>query len=148
MWLQKYRPRSLTVDDTPYELSFSDKEVSLEFGVKLDRFQIGYYPGERRPRSFTSHITIVDPASGGTQSEVISMNNPAKYGGYTFYQSSYRLGKDRAASFLSVARDPGLPVVYTGYIAVMTGMVMVLIRRMTDFRRTARQTSREEGRKG
>lgn len=148
MWLQKYRPRSLTVDDTPYELSFSDKEIPLKFGVKLDRFQIGYYPGERRPRSFTSHITIVDPASGGTQSRVVSMNNPTKYGGYTFYQSSYRLDKDRAASFLSVARDPGLPVVFAGYIAVMTGMVLVLIRRVTDFRRAVRQTSQEEGSRG
>ncbi len=140
LWIQKYRPRSFTSGQTAYELTFGDKEIPLNFGVRLDHFEIGTYPGERRPRSFTSQITIIDPLSGGTESKVVSMNNPAKYGGYNFYQSSYRMGKTRTASFLSVARDPGLPIVFLGYGATMAGMVITLITRSIIYRRLGKKS--------
>jgi cytochrome c biogenesis protein ResB len=144
LWLQKYRPRSFTSGQTAYELSFGDKEIPLEFGVRLDRFEIGTYPGERRPRSFTSQITIIDPMSGGTESKVVSMNNPAAHGGYSFYQSSYRVGKARTASFLSVGRDPGLPIVFLGYIATMAGMVITLVTRSIIYRRMGKKSKPDE----
>ena len=135
MWVQKYRPGPVTINGTPYEVTFADKQIPLGFSIKLDRFHLGYYPGGSRPRSFESHVTIVDPASGRTQSRVISMNHPTSYGGYTFYQSSYRMDGGRTASYLSVSRDPGQPIVFAGYIAMMVGMVMVLITRTSDRRR-------------
>lgn len=140
LWLQKYRPHSFKSGGTDYELSFGDKKIPFDFGVRLDRFEVGYYPGERRPRSFTSQITIIDPVSGGTRSAVVSMNNPAEYGKYNFYQSSYRLEKTRTASFISVAWDPGLPVVFVGYGATMAGMVITLITRSIIYRRTGQRS--------
>jgi len=135
MWLQKYQPRTKIIGDKSYELVFRDKQIPLGFELALNRFRIGYYPGGMRPRSFESHITIVDPATGRAQSRVISMNNPTAHGGYTFYQSSYRQTEARAISFLSVSRDPGQPIVFTGYIAMMTGMVVILVTRIADRRR-------------
>jgi hypothetical protein len=129
MWLQKYRPRLVTVDRDSYELSFRDKQVPLGFSVMLNRFTIGRYPGEMRPRSFESDITITDPTTGRAQSRIISMNRPVKHGGYTLYQSSYRQDGNRTMSFLSVSRDPGRIVVFAGYIALMIGMVVVLTTR-------------------
>ncbi|MGD2110983.1 MAG: cytochrome c biogenesis protein ResB, partial [Phycisphaerae bacterium] len=140
VWVQRYRPHAFRWGGRSYELTFGDKEIPLGFGVRLDKFEIGYYPGERRPRSFTSKITITDPGSGGTRSEVISMNNPASYGGYNFYQSSYRQGKTRTASFLSVARDPGIAIVFIGYGATMAGMVIVLVTRSIIYRRNAKRS--------
>jgi len=140
LWVQKYRPRTFTMGGTAYELTFGDKEIALSFGVRLDQFEIGYYPGERRPRSFTSQLTIIDPVSGGPQSEVVSMNNPCSYGGYNFYQSSYRIGRSRTASFLSVGRDPGMVIVFIGYGATMAGMVIVLITRSIIYRRTTQRS--------
>jgi len=138
MWLQKYRPRPVTVNGTPYELVFRDKQIPLGFDITLNRFRLGYYPGTRRPRSYESHITLVDAETGRTQSRVISMNNPTEHGGYSFYQSSYRQDGPRAVSFLSISRDPGQAVVYAGYIAVMAGMVVVLITRISERRRVGR----------
>ncbi len=135
MWVQKYTPRTVTVDGVTYEMVYSNRNVPLGFELTLDRFHLGYYPGSMRPRSFESHVTIADPTTGWTQSRIISMNHPVKYRGYTMYQSSYSKGKRQTASFLSVARDPGQPIVFAGYITTLLGMVVVLGVRVSDRRR-------------
>ncbi len=137
VWVQRDRSQTLTIGGSSYELAYGEKPVALGFTVTLDRFRVGYYPGTDRPRSFESQISIVDPASGRAQSRIISMNHPAEFGGYTFYQSSYRLDGDRAISYLSVARDPGKPIVFTGYIGTILGMLVVLVTRVGDRRRDA-----------
>jgi cytochrome c biogenesis protein ResB len=140
MWVQKFGSRPVTVDGKQYELSYSNRRVPLDFSITLDHFHIGYYPGGMRPRSFESHVTIADPATGRTRSQVISMNHPVKHGGYSFYQSSFREGPQRTASFLSVSHDPGQPIVFAGYIIVLVGMVAVLWIRMADRRKAERPT--------
>ncbi|MCK4342307.1 MAG: cytochrome c biogenesis protein ResB [Phycisphaerae bacterium] len=135
LWLQKYRPRSVTVAGTSYDLTYSDRIDALGFSITLDSFRVGYYPGGRRPRSFESHVTLTDPNTGRTHSRVISMNHPTSLGGYTFYQSSYRQEHGQTVSFLSVARDPGQPIVFTGYIGMMVGMLVILVTRVQEHRR-------------
>jgi hypothetical protein len=138
-WIQKYEPRRVVVGGMPYDLIYGNKQVPLGFALTLNRFQIGTYPGETMPRSFESQITTLDPITGREQSHVISMNNPAKHGGYTLYQSSYKQPPDGPAiSFLSVARDPGKPVVFAGYIALMTGTLVVLGTRVAERRQKVR----------
>lgn len=135
VWVRRHRPQQVTIDGTEYELTYLPKQASLEFALTLNRFRIGTYPGTNRPRSFESHVAFVNPASGREQSRVISMNNPTEYGGYTFYQSSYDQRSGRTFSFLSVSRDPGRPIVFAGYIAVMIGMLIVLATRIAERRR-------------
>lgn len=135
MWLWRRQAREFSAGGKRYVLAYGDKQVPLGFTVKLNRFRLGYYPGSERPRSFESHVSIVDATTGREQSRVISMNHPTKYGGYSFFQSRYRMGSDQTISFLSVSRDPGMWVVFAGYIATMVGMVLVLVTRMRDRRR-------------
>ncbi|MBI4716988.1 MAG: cytochrome c biogenesis protein ResB [Planctomycetes bacterium] len=135
LWLEKQRPLPLTIDGAAHELAFGERSIPLGFNVTLNRFTVGYYPGENRPRSFESQVTITDPVNGRTQGRVISMNHPTEYGGFSFFQSSYRLDGKRAMSVLSVSRDPGQPVVFTGYITLLLGMIVVLVVRMGDRKR-------------
>jgi len=137
-WVQKYRPQQMTIGETPFELAYLDKSLPLEFRLTLDHFRIGYYPGENRPRSFESHVTITNPVTGRTLSRVISMNSPVEYGRYSMFQSSYHPLGEKMASVLSVSRDPGLPVVYMGYIGMMAGMLIILGTRIMDQRRQRR----------
>ncbi len=137
-WLQKHRSIQVGTGNAGFDLGYGDQKAPLGFSVTLDRFRIGYYPGGQRPRSFESRITLADPGGGRTRSQVVSMNHPVKFGGYTFYQSSYRMEDGRLASILGVARDPGLPIVFAGYIGLMAGMVIVLGIRMADQKRAAR----------
>ncbi len=135
MWLRKNYSNPLTLNGKALELAFVDKQIPLGFDVKLDDFILSYYPGGRRPRSFESHVTISDAASGVTQARVVSMNHPIEYGGFTLYQQAYREEPNRTLSYLNVARDPGQIIAFAGYIIMMIGMVFVLVIRMTDRRR-------------
>ncbi len=129
VWLQKNRPYPITVDQTPYELSYGSKTVHLGFSLKLDSFSVGYYPGEQRPRSFESRVSITDASTGRSLSRLISMNHPTDYGRYTFFQSSYQLDGTKRVSILSVSRDPGTMIVFAGYVLMIGGMIVVLFTR-------------------
>ena len=144
VWVQKYRPRSVSAGGAFYELSYGEKQIPLGFETKLNRFRIGYYPGGESKRSFESHITVTDPATGRVQDRIVSMNHPAKHGAYTLYQSSYRQERDRSITFLSVSWDPGQPIAFAGYIATAIGMLLVLVLRMKERRQDAQPKTSEQ----
>jgi len=144
MWVQKYRPTPVRADGVTYDLIYGNKVLPLGFDLTLNRFHIGHYPGTMRPRSFESHVTVVDPQTGRERSHVISMNHPAKAGGYNLYQSSYRQDGARSISYISIARDPGQAVVFAGYIGTIAGMLIVLVTRTVERRRTERSAQAME----
>jgi len=129
-WLQKGTQRTLTAGSQTYQLLYSDRHRPLGFSVTLSQFRVGYYPGGERPRSFESSVRFTAPATGRDRSAVISMNRPARQGGYTLYQSSYQRNGEHMSSTLSVSRDPGRPMVFAGYAATIAGMALLLLRRL------------------
>ena len=139
IWVQKGAAKRVTLDGTRYVLRYGDKRLPLDFTVKLNRFHIDTYPGTGRPRSFESDVTFIDPDTNQEHERPISMNHPAKHGSYTFYQSSYKQeAGGRSISYLSVAWDPGQPIVFTGYVGMVLGMLLLLIQRTRDRQRAER----------
>ena len=63
------------------------------------------------------------------------MNHELAYGGYKFFQSSYRETPDRDQTILSVSKDPGEPIVFLGYYGLVAGMIIVLVTRIRERRR-------------
>ncbi|NOT02040.1 MAG: hypothetical protein HOP29_15610 [Phycisphaerales bacterium] len=137
MWIHKHRPARATVNGVPFELTYADREVALGYQVTLNRFRVGHYPGGAKPRSFESQVTIKEAGKVDGEDRVISMNHPTSHGGFTLYQSSYRVEGGRSVSILSVARDPGQPVVFAGYITTIVGMTVVLVTRRRQHAATA-----------
>ncbi len=130
VWLPRNASREVTLGDARYALAYDDKYMPLGFELRLNKFHLGTYPGSRQPRSFESHVTVVD-AGGAEQNRIISMNNPAKFGSYSLFQSSYHQGRNGVTtSVLSVSWDPGLPMVFAGYILLIVGMLYVLVLRV------------------
>jgi ABC-type transport system involved in cytochrome c biogenesis permease subunit len=103
--------------------------LALPFQVRLDAFEIDTYAGTQRPAMFRSRVTVLDPALGEVPG-VLQMNQPLVYGGYTFFQSSYQVSRGREMSVLSVARDPGQPLVFLGYALLVAGMIVVFATRL------------------
>lgn len=134
MWVQRGISRPVSVHGAPYEIRYGDRSTPLTFTLRLNDFRVVYYPGGRQPRSFESSITLADPATGETREQVVSMNHPVKFGGYTLYQSSYNESGGAALSVLSIARDPGQPLVFAGYILTFVGMIVVLNNRLREQR--------------
>ena len=102
------------------------QELELPFIVRLDSFNIEYYPGSKAPKDYISHITYIDRNQkdklGGIR---ISMNNIWIIQGYRFYQTSF--DKDESGSVLTVNHDPwGTGITYSGYLLLAVSMILVL----------------------
>lgn len=111
----------------------SDKqEVSLPFVLRLDSFNIKYYPGTEAPSDYVSAVTYVQ--CGHSASANISMNRVLSVDGYRLYQSSY--DDDGSGSWLSVNYDPmGIGVAYTGYVLLALASIGLLVSKRESFRR-------------
>ena len=92
----------------------------LPFYVRLDSFEIQYYPSTEAPRDYVSQLTIEG------EPHTISMNHIVRRQGFRLYQSSY--DPDMQGSILSVNYDPwGTSLTYLGYALLGLSMMWVLL---------------------
>ena len=116
----------------------------LPFSVRLESFEIDYYQGTRRPAMYRSRVVVTDPAAGGSFRADIEMNKELSHAGYRLFQSSYKIEGGREMTVLSVARDPGQPVVFAGYVLLVAGMLTTLGRRIAAARGALPVSAEEE----
>jgi hypothetical protein len=109
--------------DQPASLAYRSPEAEppLPFKVTLLKFNNEPYPGSRMASTFESTVRVEDPEKG-TFETLISMNHPLHHRGYIFFQSSFVEGRPMMSIF-SVARAPGLPLVYLGTTLIGLGIV-------------------------
>jgi len=113
------------------------KTLRLPFEMALEKFKMDTNPGTMDAASYESFVKVRyleasdhQPEDGSQKTEDektvhIYMNHPYKAAGYTFYQSSYRQDeKGEFHSFLSVNKDPGRPVKYTGAGLLVLGLIL------------------------
>jgi hypothetical protein len=105
----------------PATLAYRSPEAALPFKVTLLRFDDEPYPGSRMASTFESTVRVDDPEKGSFEA-LISMNHPLHHRGYIFFQSSFVEGRPMMSIF-SVARAPGLPLVYLGTGLIGVGIV-------------------------
>jgi ResB-like family len=105
----------------PASLAYRSPEAALPFKVTLLKFNNEPYPGSRMASTFESTVRVDDPDQGSFET-LISMNHPLHHRGYIFFQSSFVEGRPMMSIF-SVARAPGLPLVYLGTGLIAVGIV-------------------------
>lgn len=99
-----------------------NKEIALPFRMHLKAFELTRYYGSKAPSEYASEVRIEE---GNTSIEaVISMNNTLTYKGYKFFQTFY--DPDEKGTILSVTKDPGVEVTYTGYALLFLGLILNL----------------------
>ena len=132
MWVRRGESYNVQIGSTHVQVSYAPVKIPLGFSIRLIEPVITYYPGTRQARTYQSRVRIEDAPKQVALEQTIRMNAPLTYGGYTFYQSSYRFDRngEPTASLLSVARDPGEPVVYVGYGGLMVGLLITLVQRL------------------
>ena len=119
LWLELGSSAQVSDGNSIYYVQFTKQQIDLGFEIKLNKFHVGYYEGTSRPKTYSSDVEVL-----GVPHE-ISMNEPLKWGGYTFYQASYDMDEQGHPrySILSVNKDPGRWVKYTGSILLVMGIV-------------------------
>lgn len=123
-WLTTSRPE-VTIDHGGEQIQFilTKKTLKLPFELVLTKFKMDTNPGTNMPASFESFVRLF--TSEGPKRHHIYMNNPLKYQGITFYQSSYFKGRDgEFGSVLSANIDPGRALKYFGSLLLVIGSLI------------------------
>lgn len=113
------------VDGTTYTISLRRVRTYLPFKVKLIDFEKQVYPGTDTPRSYKSVVEVLEGDSPWRS--VISMNDPLRYKGYTFYQSSFIDGEEKSATILAVVKNAGRLFPYVSSIIMCIGLLVHLV---------------------
>lgn len=125
-WLFENQPQSLLVNGKEVDVYFGRNSINLPFSIYLEKFYKKDYPGSTTPMSYESDVKV----NGTGELIKIAMNEPLKHGGYTFYQSSYILQPGRPpVTVLSVNKDPGRWVKYSGSLILCLGIVVYTLMR-------------------
>ena len=134
-WLSLNSRLRFFSDKEAYLFFYQNRRLPLSFSLKLKDFQVGHYQGTRRAASYSSLVEVLNEPEGDTlmTPTLISMNEPLKYGGFTFYQASFEKNdKDQpVASILSVNYDPGRFFKYFGSFLIVLGIICMFYFKRT-----------------
>ena len=114
------------------------------FSVKLLKTTHDVYTGTRTasdprgiPRNFASRVTLERPATGERREVDISMNQPLRYGGLTFFQ--HQMDREelerggRGISVLQVVKNPSWLAPYLGTLFVLAGLLVQFLMHLVEF---------------
>ena len=94
--------------------------------MKLADFSVEHWDSSSTPKSFSSRVEF---SRGENKSEqVVSMNSPGSFGGWTFYQMSY--GDGGRTSVLSAVRNPARLLPWLAVGATFIGMAIMFLPRL------------------
>ena len=79
---------NLVEGESAQSFQSADGPRPLDFQVRLDRFQVTYYPNSPMVQEFRSDLTFQNPGEPPVQA-VCRVNEPVTFGGLTFYQSRW-----------------------------------------------------------
>jgi ResB-like family len=120
------QPDAVIVGDREYQVSLRFKRSYKPYTFHLTKFDHKVFPGTNKPKDFSSYVHMVDPSRGEDRNVRIYMNNPLRYEGETFYQSSVL--KDRndqtIGTILQVVHNPGWLMPYISCGIVSLGMLV------------------------
>ncbi len=87
IWGWQVYPYELAFDGATYYVDLRKQRYPLPFELDLDRFVYVQHPGSMKPKEFSSYVTKNE---GKASEDVhITMNEPYRHQGYTFYQSGW-----------------------------------------------------------
>jgi hypothetical protein len=136
-----------------YRLAFDFDRCSIGFDLTLADFDMGTDPGTQEASAYTSRVVVNDPAEGvENRAATITMNEPLRYHGKTFYQQGFRELRDATTgrktgykqSVLQVGIDPFWGIKYAGCLTVVLGSIVQFAMRAGVFSE-ARQREQATG---
>lgn len=140
--------QTINTDQGPLAVSMRFKRIYKPYDVTLDKFDFDRFAGTDKPKNFSSDVRLVDNQNGSEIAFHISMNNPLRYRGETFYQSEFDMWTE-SGTVLQVVKNEGWMVPYIGCAVVAVGMLVhfgITLLRFLDRRlREARNDQTHEG---
>ncbi len=95
--------------------------------LKEKDFILEYVKGNK-PKTFRSSIDILSNTGEILAEGVVEVNSPFKHKKYSIYQSTYDMDNE-AWSGLEIIYDPGVTIVYVGFIGFILGLGLIAKKR-------------------
>jgi len=129
-------PQRVSVGGRTLEVDVRRRRTELPFAVALRKFTHDRHPGTDIPKRFASDVTLIE---GSARSDyTISMNQPLRHGGLTFYQSSFGTADGKQATVLQVVRNPAAWMPYVAVLVMSLGLLAHFGLMLVRFVRTRR----------
>jgi len=143
LWGQARQPYAFTLDGRSFTVELRKRQFPLPFALRLDKFTFERHPGTMMAKVYRSNATKIE--NGVEEAVEITMNEPLRHLGYTFYQSSYGPQNakpgDRMYSVLAVVRNPADQVPLYSCLVIAAGMTAhFLLALFRYLRREARKS--------
>lgn len=122
----------IEIDGVEYDLRLRLKRVYKAYEIHLVDFRHDKYIGTETPSNYSSEVRLVDPDRQVDRKVKIWMNNPLRYGGETFYQSSF-VGS--TITELQVVKNQGWMGPYVACMVVFMGMSYHFLFSLSKFMR-------------
>ena len=114
-------PQSFTVNDHSYALVMRQRRFYKQFALTLLHFAHDRYAGTDIPKNFSSRVRLVDFGRNENREVLISMNDPLRYRGFTFYQAGF--DNSDKTTILQVVKNPAMLMPYIACGLVALGLV-------------------------
>jgi hypothetical protein len=115
-------PQQFTYGGKTYRLSMRPRRFYKPFTMQLLDFRHDLYPGTTIPKNFSSRVVLHRAETSEKREVLIYMNNPLRYAGETYYQSSF--DPDNEGTVLQVVRNPSWLTPYFSCVLVSVGLVL------------------------
>ena len=115
-------PQGFTLDGHTYELAMRQRRFYKQFALTLLDFAHDRYAGTDIPKNFSSRVRLLDFERNENREVVISMNDPLRYRGFTFYQSGF--DNNDKTTILQVVKNPAMLLPYIACGLVALGLVV------------------------
>ena len=123
-----------------YQVSLRFERSYKPYSLYLYSFKATRYPGSEKPKDFSSFVRLEDPERNMVRDVRIWMNNPLRYRGETFYQSSFDAVTEKG-TVLQVVQNRGWMAPYVACMIVAVGLLGQFQLHLLEFLRKRRAAS-------
>jgi hypothetical protein len=131
------RSQEFDADGRSWRMEYRPTREYKPFTVTLLKTTHEKYVGTDIPKNFQSRVRLQNPRTREDREVDIYMNNPLRYGGYTFFQ--YQMGREqieaggRGTSALQVVKNPSWITPYVGCVLVGGGLLIQFLIHLVGF---------------
>jgi hypothetical protein len=131
------QPEQFSHAGKTWRLSLRVAREYKPFALHLLKVTHDIYPGSDIPKNFASLVRLRSADGREEQEFKIFMNNPLRFGGYTFYQ--YQMDSANKSTVLQVVRNPSWLVPYIACSLMTLGLVTQFRQSLWDFLKKRRR---------
>ncbi len=138
LWGRSLKPLVVSLDGRKWSIELRNHNWYMPFSLALNKFTRELYPRTGIPKVFASDVTLTD---GGVAQDIrISMNEPLRHRGYTFYQSSFGEDRGRVYTVLSVSKNPAYDFPIWACAIMTLGMAIHFMQTLINYLKREKRT--------